>query len=166
MKTTTFTIKDNNTNNNTNSGSTNYSSMLDSIILSNIKKTTPYIFTDYKEPKNESITYTFKKYDSIDPFIAAMLAEHGDYTPSSLTLKDIDYIKAAKYLANYKKSDKIKFGKVYHLANGTPIIFFKDEVQIGFDAYDYDDLLNIDFLNGLTAEKKDMIINIVININL
>lgn len=165
MKYTTFTIKDNNTSNNINSGSTNYSSMLDSLILSNIKKTTPYIFTDYK--KNEPITtFKLKKYTGIDPFIAAMLSEHGDYTPESLSLKDIDYIKAAKYLANYKKSDKIKFGKVYHLADGTPIIFFKDEVQIGFDAYDYDDLLNIDFLNGLTTDKKDMIINIVININL
>lgn len=164
MKTTTFTIKNNNTNNTNNGSNTNYSSMLDSIILSNIKKTTPYIIDS--EYKKTTPIYTFKKYDAIDPFIAAMLSEHGDYTPSSLSLKDIDFIKAAKYLANYKTSNKIKFGKTYHLADGTPIIFFKDEVQIGFDAYDYDDLLNIDFLNGLTTKKKDMIINIVININL
>lgn len=165
MKYTTFTIKDNNTSKNIKNGSTNYSSDLSSLILSNIKKTTPYIFMDSKK-NNPTTTLSFTKNDGIDPFIAAMLAEHGDYTPSSLALKDIDYIKAAKFLANYKSNNKIKYGKVYHLINGTPIIFFKDEVQIGFDAYDYDDLLNINFLNTLSEEKKNMIINIVININL
>lgn len=165
MKTTTFSIKDINTNNNA-SNNTSNSSLLSSLILSNIKKTTPYIFNDYKEDSPKTTYIKLNKYTSIDPFIAAMLEECGDYTPSSLSLKDIDYIKAANYLANYKNNNKIKFGKTYHLSNGTPIIFFKDEVQIGFDAYDYDDLLNINYLNTLTEDKKDMIINIVININL
>ena len=59
-------------------------------------------------------------------------------------LKDADaFAKASKFLANYGKSSKTtipyEYGKVYELADGTPIIFFDDSIQIGFDLYYFKD---------------------------
>jgi hypothetical protein len=78
---------------------------------------------------------------------------------------DDDFIKAANFLANYKNYKKIYnlpyiLGKMYKLSDGTPIIFYDDEIQIGFDTYSYNDFGNIKFLNNLTSTTKDIIINI------
>ena len=81
------------------------------------------------------------------------------------------------FVYNYKKCKKISnipyiFGKMYTLSDGTPIVFYDDEIQIGFDTYKYSDFTDLSFLNGLTDNTKKIIINIYatagtkININL
>ena len=161
MKTFKFTSKKNNTINtipfSTISYEPNYSEIIDNIILSDIKKKNSYLF-NYDTPT--STTYT--------------------YIPlTSSTLKaDDKFIKAANFLANYKKNKKIYktipyvLGKMYTLSDGTPIVFYDDEIQIGFDTYKYSDFSNLSFLNGITDNTKKIIINIYttgaanININL
>ena len=61
---------------------------------------------------------------------------------------------------------------MYTLSDGTPIVFYDDEIQIGFDTYKYSDFSDLSFLNGITDNTKKIIINIYttgaanININL
>ena len=117
-------------------------------------------------------SYKPKSYSEIlDDLIIADVANKNSYlfttTPSyTAALKDSDsFTKAAKFLANYKtykKTYKLPFilGKMYELTDGTPIIFYDDEIQIGFDTYSYSDFSNISFLNTLSAPKKKIIINI------
>ena len=112
-----------------------YSKTIDDIILSDIIKKNSYLI-DY------------------------------DYKPSTTyiaPLKDDDeFIKAANFLANYKKNDYKKFiyGKLYKLNDGTPIVFYEDEIQIGFDFYKYSDFKNASFISNLTSKKKKTIITI------
>ena len=146
MKTYTFTTKNNNSNtffrNNT---STDYSKILDNIITADLIKKNHYLF-DYEDK-----TYP----DTI-----------GDNIILGAALKDDDiFIKAAKFLSNYKKNyfampKKFIYGKIYKLTDGTPIIFYDNEIQIGSDLYTYDKFANMDFLHGLTSNTKNIIINI------
>lgn len=135
-----------------NTGSTtNYSKILDDIILTDIIKKNNYLFKE----KNT-------KLENAKIFLA-------DTTPS---LYD-----AIKFITNYKKYT-LKYnlpytlGKMYTLTDGTPIVFYDDEIQIGFDTYKYSNLSNFSFLNGLNTSTKKTIINIYttgaakININL
>lgn len=160
MKHTTFKIDNTSKTNNFRNNTANYSKILDDIIANNIIK------------KNEYLT------NIADDFIAKMM-KASDSKPiyTSSTLKDeLKFIKAANYLANYNKikTNKIPFilGKTYKLIDGTPIIFYDDEIQIGFDLYSYDDFKNIYFLNTLPKTTKNIIINIytagdtTININI
>ena len=158
IKTYKFTTKKNNTTFipfNKTSYEPNYSEIIDDIIASDIKKKNSYLFSDD-------------------------ILGGTTYIPlSSSYLKDDDeFIKAAKFLANYKKNKftykNIPFilNKKYKLSNGTPIIFYDDEIQIGFDVYKYSDFSDLSFLNGITDNTKKIIINIYttgaanININL
>jgi hypothetical protein len=156
----TATFKTNKTNNNNNNGFTfllnnklhyepNYSEILDDIILADIKKKNSYLFD------SKPISFDF-----------STLKEE---TPS--------FLDAINFLTNYKKCKKISnipfaFGKMYTLSDGTPIVFYDDEIQIGFDIYKYSDFTDLSFLNGLTDNTKKTIINIYaaagtkININL
>lgn len=153
-KTFNFYTK-NNSNNTFPKSSTNYSKILDNIIATDIIKKNSYLFND-----------------DIDLF---------DDTPIILTsssLKASDkFTKAAKFLANYKKYKKTYkipyiLGEMYKLSDGTPVVFYDDEIQIGFDTYKYSDFTNISLLNNLTTTAKKIIINIYttgtanININL
>ena len=137
----TATFKTNKTNNNNNNGFTfllnnklhyepNYSEILDDIILADMFDSKPISF-DFSTLKEE--------------------------TPS--------FLDAIKFLTNYKKCKKISnipfaFGKMYTLSDGTPIVFYDDEIQIGFDIYKYSDFTDLSFLNGLTDNTKKTIINI------
>jgi hypothetical protein len=115
--------------------SNDYSKTIDDIILSDIIKKNSYLI-DY------------------------------DYKPSTTyyaTLKDSDeFTKAANFLANYKKNKIKKFiyGKLYKLSDGTPIVFYEDEIQIGFDFYKYSDFNDSFFIDSLTPSKKKTIITI------
>ena len=157
----TFDIKNGNTNKIKffNNGSTNYSKILDDIILTNIIK------------KND---YLFKKNSGADIFDSLIGNKPIIINNSSILKADNDFIKAANFLANYKKKTIIPFtyGKTYTLSDGTPIIFYDDEIQIGFDTFKYSDFSDFSFINGLTNATKKIIINIYttgaanININL
>jgi hypothetical protein len=137
-KTFTFTTNDNNKFFLNNNG-TNYSEILDNIIAADIIKKNDYLFTSPIE---------------------------NDFIITGGNLKaDDSFIKATKFLANYK-TNKTKYnipiilGKMYTLSDGTPIIFDEDEIQIGFDIYKYNDFGNLNFINSLPSYKKTTIINI------
>lgn len=122
----------------------NYSKILDDIIIADVIKKNSYLL-------NTGSTYT----NNIDDILIG--SSYG-YTTS-----DLD--KAIKFLANYKKNKKIykipyTLNKMYTLSDGTPIIFYDDEIQIGFDTYKYADFSDLSFINALTPKKKDIIINI------
>lgn len=142
-----FTFK---TDNNTFSfpESTNYSKILDDFIANNIKENNKYL---------------------TDAIIKHDLGINTDniVTGSSLLKSNNKFAKAANFLANYAKFNKrsipFKFGKVYKLANGTPIIFYDDEIQIGFDLYSYADFANFNFINLLSENTKKTIIEIYAN---
>ena len=141
MKTYTFDINNKKTNNNsflTNIG-INYSKVLDDLIAADI------------EDKNYYLKSYSKKDDIIDNIIY-----------SSATSNTTDFAKAAKFLANYKKSKKhpYKLNTVYYLSDGTPIMFFEDSIQIGFDLYYFDDFDKDIFLGKLTPSMKETIITI------
>ena len=138
----TYTFKNNN---NTKSSFSfpnkfiNYSKILDDIITTDVIKKNNYLFAE--------------KY-------------FGDSTKKTI-IGDDEFTKAAKFLANYKKNKSIKlpfiYGKMYKLNNGTPIVFYDDEIQIGFDFYSYSDFENLSFLNNLNESTKKTIINIYLN---
>jgi len=148
---TTFDIKFNNTTKNINNGNI-YSKMLDDIILDTVKKNNDYLFKLKKDKDADLIDAMF---DSID------------HTYICKSLKDGDvFTKACKILADYnkKKAKNIILGKIYRFSNGTPIIFYDDEIQIGTDIYSYTDFGNFDFISSLTPEKKKIIIDINIKL--
>ena len=129
---------------------TDDSKNLDNIIATSIIKKNSYLFDDDKYNGN-----LFTSLIDDKPIIL---------TGSKLKADD-DFIKAANFLANYKSYKKTynlpyTLGKMYKLSDGTPIIFYDDEIQIGFDTYSYNNFNNIKFLNGLTTATKDIIINI------
>lgn len=134
-----------------NTKSTDYSEILDNIITADIIKKNSYLFDDTYDPIIDALnknTYT-------SPIIL---------TSSNLKFDD-NYIKATKFLANYKKYNKkynlpYILGKMYTLSDGTPIIFYDDEIQIGFDTFKYSNFNDYSFLNNLTAKTKKTIINI------
>lgn len=116
---------------------TNYSKTIDDIIFSDVMKKNPYLFTD----TDLYITRDSKKISS-------------------------DFLKAAKFLANYKKPENklnIIIGHTYYLSNNTPIIFYDDEIQIGFDVFKYSDFSSDDFINAITPKMKKTIIDIYTN---
>ena len=150
MTTTTFKI-DNTSKNTCPFYSANYSTILDNIIASNIKATNKYLYN----------------YGTDDDFIGAMMKDsakkHCNLCCGCLNKND-EFLKAANFLANYKKSSKklpFIFGKTYKLANGIPIIFYDDEIQIGLDLYSYSDFSNIGFLKTISEPTKKIIINIL-----
>lgn len=130
---------------------TNYSEILDNIIAADVIKKNKYLFNYDKAADNKFIDSLI--YDS--PIIL---------TGGTLKASD-DFTKAAIFLANYKKYKKnytlpYILGKMYTLSDGTPIVFYDDEIQIGFDTYKYSSFSNLSFLNGLTTNKKKIIIDI------
>lgn len=150
MKNYTFkTInKFNDTNTYTTTGSytsTDYSKVLDDLISTNLINNNKYLIDSiFSSSPTTSKSSTIFFTDSSDKFK-----------------------KAASFLANYKKNDSKKLpfiiGKTYYLADGTPIIFYSDEIQIGFDLYGYDYFLDKSFLNSLSPKTKKTIIEIYTN---
>lgn len=132
--------------------SNNYSKTIDNIILADIINKNNYLF---EEKKSSGLK------DLFDTLFTNPIKTGG-------CLKDNDdFIKATSFLANYKSTNNIPFiiGKMYTLSDGTPIIFYDDEIQIGFDTYKYSNFSNISFLNSLTPKTKKTIINIYIKGN-
>lgn len=119
---------------------TDYSKILNDLIIDDVIKKNEYLFTT---PKSTCI--------------------------ASSILKDntSEFIKAAKFLANYKepKKNKLNFiiGKTYFLVDGTPIIFYDDEIQIGFDLFKYEDFDSSTFIHNLDASTKKTVIDIYTN---
>ena len=150
-KTFNFTTKKNN-NGTFFHNNTDYSKIIDNIIIADIAKKNDYLF-NYKNDTD---------------ILASLIGDEPIIINSSNLKADDDFIKATKFLANYKTYKKkynipYKYGEMYKLSDGTPIVFYNDEIQIGFDVYSYNDFKNFSFLNNLTTEKKNIIINIFTN---
>jgi hypothetical protein len=79
--------------------------------------------------------------------------------------ENIEFKKAANFLANYNKMKTFPYiiGKLYKLIDGTPVMFYEDEVQIGHDVYTYEEFNDISFLNTISEPKKKIIIDIFTN---
>ena len=157
---TTYTFgKKNNNKNSFNlfhtSSKPDYSKILDDIILADIIDKESYLF--------DSLT----KKENADYFMSK--------TTPTITFGNSKLDKATKFLANYKTYSKkytlpYTIGKCYTLSDGTPIVFYENNIQIGYDFYDYDDFSDLSFLNSLTSNKKKIIIDIYLkgakNINI
>jgi hypothetical protein len=145
ITTYTFGKKNNNTNSIPfcTSSKPNYSKIIDAGIIADIIDKNKYLFG--KSKKNDDTLFL-----------------------SLLGKKNTAFDNAVKFLANYKtykKSYNIPYiyGKMYTLSDGTPIVFYEDEVQIGFDSYYYSNFSDLAFLNSLNADTKKLIINIYTN---
>lgn len=158
MKNYTFKINNNNNNIYNKSNETNWSKIIDDLILSNIKDSSPNLksILDSRKEKN---------------FIESMITDSN----SKLRILDCDnccnincpLYKAANYINTYKKNTTFPYilGKTYKLSNGTPIIFYDDEIQIGFDTYSYDLFSDFSFIDSLADDIKKTIITIYANGN-
>jgi hypothetical protein len=143
-----------------------------------------FIFTTNNNSDNSS-NYSFRKIDYskvLNDIINDNIIDNNKYITDAILAHDLPnenfyihtikndnkFIKAMKFLSNYNKFNipanlPFKIGKIYKLSNGTPIIFYKDEIQIGFDLYSYDDFTNIAFAKSLTPNVKKTIIEIYTN---
>lgn len=160
IKTTIF----NNTNN-TNSfhtESTNYSKILDALILADLKKTNKYL-NDYEKIENDNL---------IDGMIYEAKLKNAIMFGKALKDGDL-FADAATYLALFgKKTIKHPYiiGHTYFF-NNKPIIFHLDSIEIDGTEYYYDDFNNYENLY-MPANNKKIIIDIYtkgntkININI
>ena len=133
--------------------STNYSKILDDIILTDVIEKNDYLFKPFT--KNEDADYFMSKTANISD---------GDI----LSIGCPKFDNAINFITNYNsytKKYKLPYiiGKCYTLSDGTPIVFYENNIQIGYDFYDYNDFLNKKFLNSLSTNKKKIIIDIYIN---
>lgn len=145
----------------------NASAYIDNLILTNLKKTAPYLFgksghaciidDDFIFTPNNKLesgkTYTFTKGENkktIDIFI-----------PSKKTTKP-DYITFSKALAHLLGKN---CGDTYDflLDDGTPVKMFADEIQIGYELLPLNEATKYIY-NALSDSHKKDIIDIYINI--
>ena len=133
----------------------NYSKIIDDVIAADIIAKNSYLFSSYKNNYLDDIIINAKP------------------------AKDTKLENAINLLANYDKlktkktyTIPFKLNTTYTLSDGTPVIFYDDEIQIGFDVFKYADFSDLAFINALTPKKKKIIIDIYnasgidININL
>ena len=148
MKTYTFNANEcNNTNNFINSffrTTTDYSAILDDIIADDIVKKNSYLFS-----ASTNVNITNSNNNSFDPK---------------------EFAKAVEFLANYNKPKNNKklniiIGETYFLMDGTPIIFYDDEIQIGFDTFKYSDFALSSLIENLKPSTKKIIIDIYTKTN-
>lgn len=149
LNNTTKTINPSNTSN-------NYSEILDNIISANIKKANPY-FYDLKPDFGTLTTSTPKKQIDIDITIGQR-KPNIEYTFDCNSYSDlfeaIDFIRKTKQERPFYD---------YKLADGTPIKFFGDELQIGFDLIPLKDFSQ-SYFKTLSPDTRKHIIDITIDI--
>lgn len=156
-KTYTFDLNTNSTkNNNFNNKSTNYSKILDDLIHADIMEKNYYLNPGYTSGSTGDIY--------LDKMIGINKSNN-----ISIGLKDADvFTKAINFLAGYNikgenKKLPYEYGKTYTLSDGTPIIFFDDSIQIGFDLYYFKDFNKPTFISSLSNSIKNSILDIYIN---
>lgn len=145
---TTFYIDNNKKNTKNTFHTTNYSTLLDSLISDHLKKTNSYL----TQTDDDAI---------LDGLINAHKAK--SITLFGSTLKDDDaFTEAANFLANYGKiNTKLPFtyGHEYYIGGNT-ITFHFDSIEINGTEYMYDDFSNIILLKKLPKKTKNLIIDI------
>ena len=170
MKKYTFNIKDNKSN--TTTFRTNNRKSLNDIIATDIIKKNPSLFGHIGSYNNISLNNGYLvDSDYTDDLYRSCVSDHNTEKRTTIIfnrsgLKDNAFINAANFLANYKshKTHKYALNKLYYTIDNIPVVFYEDEVQIGYNIYKYDQFDDIDFLNGLTTETKKIIIKISIKL--
>lgn len=147
----TYDIKKNNTKKNPSNN--NAHKATDAIILSNLKKTIPYLFGNNKK-KTITIDLTENEPKRTYPITIDITKKSNRSNKPTFS----EFINAFNYLI-YGNKDTYD----YLLSDGTPIKIFDDEIQIGLDLYDKNDAPKILF-STLSEENKKNIIDIYINI--
>ena len=140
----------------------NASAYIDNLVLSNLKKTAPYLFGKYAiddDYLKDGETYVFTKKKS------PKKAKTIDITISGLKSKkaanyDLDsFTKAVLYLLRKDGGDTYDF----KLDDGTPVKLFDDELQIGYELLPLTEG-TLYLYNALSESRKKNIIDIYINI--
>lgn len=153
-----YTIKINNTNTNNGSINTNASKSLNDLILSGLIKMNPFLKNSIKKKNDSLLDAMFEDagFDTSDRIIIPN-------RDNSFLLKgdfNTTFAKAANFLSSYTPTKKY-----YTLFDGTPIEFFEDEIQIGYDLIPLYMLSSPKYYNTFTPTTKNIIINIFISIN-
>jgi hypothetical protein len=155
MKRYTIEINKKNTNNNFSfRTNTNPSKKLDDLILSNLIKMNPFL--GYK--KSDDILDAM--FDDAGFNTDRIIIPNRDYSYLLKGNFNSEFAKAANFLSSYTPSKKS-----YTLSDGTPIAFFEDEIQIGYDLIPLYKLSSSKYYATFTPEIKNTIINIFISIN-
>ena len=174
MKNYTFNIKNNKSN--TTTFRTNNHKSLDDIIAADIIKEAKSLFKTTSPTLNilGKKYYTNNTYLIDDDYIDDLYRSCGGDGNKKVTaiilnrsgLKDNKFINAANFLANYKsnKTHKFALNTLYYTTDNIPVIFYDDEIQIGYETFSYDAFSNIDFLNSLAPKTKKVIIEINIKL--
>lgn len=140
----TFSLKNNN--NTTTfftpkSKSTDYSKILDDLILSDIINKNEWLKTTKKNNTSTIILKDFDLYgDSLDK-------------------------KVCSYFANYKLGNDCPFikDKIYYLADGTPFYITDDYITIGFNTYYFYEFGKPMFFSNLSEDMKKTICEIYVD---
>lgn len=137
----------------------NASAYIDSLVLSNLKRTAPYLFgkSTADDKLEDGKTYTFtkkaKKSKTIDITISGL-------KPKKATNYDLDsFTNAVLYLLGKDGGDTYDF----KLDDGTPVKLFDDELQIGYELLPLTEG-TLYLYNTLSESRKKNIIDIYINI--
>lgn len=147
----TYDIKKNNTKKNPSNN--NAHKATDAIILSNLKKTVPYLFGSNKK---KTITIDLTENKPKRTYLTTIDIIKKPNRSNKPTFSE--FIKAFNYLMSNNEDTYD-----YLLSDGTPIKIFDDEIQIGLDLYDKIDAPKI-LYSTLSEENKKNIIDIYINI--
>ena len=138
----------------------NASAYIDSLVLSNLKHTAPYLFgkSIADDKLEDGKTYIFtkkkaKKNKTIDITISGLKSKKTS-TPDYDTFK-----KAVNYLLHKDDGDTYDF----KLDDGTPVKLFDDELQIGYELLPLTEG-TLYLYNTLSESSKKNIIDIYINI--
>lgn len=146
----TFSLKDNNKTNNTfcsnckYNTSTDYSKILDDLILDDIIEKNPWL--NYSKKKSNDTL--------MDAFING--GKKYTYTPNF----DSDFKKASDYLANYGKKNifyPFEKNKTYELSDGTIITITDDYIHINEKMYFFNLMDDAFFYNLPIKEKKTIL---------
>ena len=127
------------------SNNTDYSKMLDDLIYADIADKNAYLFAT--TPKTKSDIYLDKIIDS------------NKYKTTDLT----SAIKLITTNGKLNKNLPYTIGETYYTDDGTPIIFYEDSIQIGFDLYYFYELNKPIFIKNITPKAKKKILDIYIN---
>ena len=138
----------------------NASAYIDSLVLSNLKHTAPYLFgkSIADDKLEDGKTYTFtkkakKNNKTIDITISGLKAKNA-YAPDYDTFE-----KAVSYLHHKNGGDTYDF----KLDDGTPVKLFDDELQIGYELFPLTEG-TMYLYKALSESSKKNIIDIYINI--
>ena len=165
----TITIDITTKKNNNPSFLTNASAYIDNLVLTNLKKTAPYLFgksgnayiidDDYIFTTNDKHLESGKSYSFTkkEPKKAIDITISGIKTPKKPDF--LTFSKAITHLLGKNNRDTYDF----KLDDGTPVKMFADEIQIGYELLPLNEATKYIY-NALSDSRKKDIIDIYINI--